>query len=309
MELLLSTGATGNNGPGPPVSLSLWAFFVARFCPLFFLYKYMPSGFVSVRLQFSLRSMLLTLLLASVVMAALAQAAHRRRAAIKLIRRGGGVVNTYFIEDEIGGVWHSFRRRLGIQRRHVEVLFLERMGERHALLKSGDGTADTITDRDVAPISDISDTSAVVLRSDQVTASVFNTLSALPHLSRLELAATGIAEHELGGIRRCKHLTDLTLRLEVIGDGALKEIAGMPQLRRLNLIGVKASDDGLLQLGTLTNLKSMVLYGDRLNTGTERALGRSLPRCDIIAQGMGLQLIGEAAHANESGPTLGGQAK
>jgi hypothetical protein len=76
------------------------------------------------------------------------------------------------------------------------------------------------------------------------------------------------------------------LNSQDVTDATLAQLSGLTGLQRLELIGAKITDDGLLHLKALPNLKSLLLRRTAVTNAGVKKLQQALPKCEILVDGL-----------------------
>jgi len=186
--------------------------------------------------QYSLRTLLLLMLLASIGMSWFAvkmQRARRQREAVEAIEKLGGWVRfDYQVNQSIvlasspppqppGPEW--LRRVLG--------------DDFFAKVVSAD------------------------LHNTQATDAWLEHLDGLPHLQQLNLMGTPVSDAGVQHVERLGELRVLSLDSTQVTDAGLDRLRGLGQLQLLLLCNTKITDAGLMRLKGLRQLQSLWLYG------------------------------------------------
>jgi hypothetical protein len=93
--------------------------------------------------------------------------------------------------------------------------------------------------------------SQLILRRSRVTDGELKLLAYMPHLTRVDLAETGIDGSGFTNIRHLKHLESLNLFGTKVNDQAIAAIGQVKSLRRLYIWNSKISKDGVKKLRAL----------------------------------------------------------
>lgn len=118
-----------------------------------------------------------------------------------------------------------------------------------------------ITDAGMPSLTRIKQLHTLKLSYVQVSDLGLQTLSACALLQTLELnRCIHITDAGLRHLQRLEHLTALTLSTPDLTDVGLRVIGQFAQLERLMLESAQITDDGIVELGYLTKLKTLELY-------------------------------------------------
>ena len=185
--------------------------------------------------QYSLRSMLLLMLLVSIPMGRLAvklQGARRQREAAVEIRRIGGVVSEGWVPRPAS--------RPGDQQLHKSTWLEKVLGE------------------------DLSVTVRIVRLPGSATDVELRSVRWLPGLVELELAGTKITDMGLSQIEGCTGLDTLDLSGTLVTDSGLVHLEGLTEIQILNLSRTDITDEGLEHIKGLTRLSELDLEGTKV---------------------------------------------
>jgi Leucine Rich Repeat (LRR) protein len=188
--------------------------------------------------QFSLRSLLILVLVAGLGMAWLAalkrRADRQQTAAETIVNAGGSVFYDYqFQVSPSGAINYSdkatppgpkwLRRQLG---------------------------NDFFTNVDAARIT---------------TQAGIDALADLPQIQNLEVDGAAVTDESLDQVVRLRHLRALSLLNTSISDSGLRKIAVLDQLRTLELLNNRITDEGLLSLAGLERLEYLELKSTKIS--------------------------------------------
>ena len=218
------------------------------------------------RPQFSLRVLLLLLLLAALPLSWIA--ARRRHAvredtAIEDIREIGGVLSFYGREDLLG--WKS----------PLWLLELTGSGPRAATLWFPEPSS--FNDNDVELLLRLDPLPAVSLHNTRITDRGLETLARHPGIQRLDLKGTAVTNVGLQQMAAMSQLTSLDLRDTQVTHSGLECVGRMPNLRVLELSGHLITDRAIEKLSRL-QLTWIGAPGHLSRT----SLSRFLPRCPFV---------------------------
>lgn len=96
------------------------------------------------------------------------------------------------------------------------------------------------------------------------------------------LDKTGVADRDLKGLAGLKQLRVLNLFGTGVTDAGLKELAALKDLQGLDLRGTKVTDRGLKVLAVLQRLESVFLEPANVTNAGVAALQKALPGCRIV---------------------------
>ena len=269
--------------------------------------------------QFSLRSLLVVMLLAGVGARQLVTKAHRQKAAVETILRDGGTVHYVYQRVEGGGydprreppgpLW--LRKLLGDDFvTNVDYATAEtddalaQLAGLSRLDRVGCGRE--TTDAGLTFIKDLRHLQGIFINSTKITDAGLQNLEGLTQLRILYLGHTQITDSglkHLSGLTQLQslnledtritgvglaHLTGLT-RLQVlglsktrVGDAGIEHLKGFGQLQDLYLAETQVTDSGVEQLKGLTNLKSLDLRVTAVTDDGMMSLRRALPKRSIL---------------------------
>ena len=153
-------------------------------------------------------------------------------------------------------------------------------------------TARLATDRELARVGVLSDLQSLTLRGPEISDSGMANLEGLTKLRALQFDGesgdkftdlglthlagltalqtlvlegnTGITDDGVRCVERLKNLRHLSLFASTIGDGGLKHLACLTNLRTLRLSGARITNEGAAALAPLTSLEWLDLYFTRI---------------------------------------------
>jgi hypothetical protein len=198
--------------------------------------------------QFSLRTLIVVMLLASIGMSWIAvnvQRAQRRRNAVEAIVGAGGYVTYEY--DNRG------------EPEPPEPVWLRNM----------------LGDDFFAAVNTIS----------FATRSGVEHLVAFPELKALILSGTRVTDADLEYVNGLTELRGLLLEGTSVTDVGLEHVKGLTQLRELDLSSTQVTDAGLEHLKRFSNLRQLNLDGTRVTPDGIVKLKKSLPTCSIGTMG------------------------
>ena len=224
------------------------------------------------RFQYSIRSLLVLMVVVAVACGWLATAKKRataQRAAVEAIEQAGGGVSYDYEGDgsepvELPGpAW--LRELLGD---NLFVDLTEVMANQPEFSDAGLEHFDGLTQlrrlwMDHTKISDagpehlkgLSQLQDLGLGITKISDAGLEHLKGLTQLQNLDLGITRISDAGLRHLKGLTQLRELELYETNVGDAGLEQLKGLTQLQRLDLNGTKVSDAGLEQLKGLTQLR------------------------------------------------------
>ena len=196
-------------------------------------------------LRYSLRSMLLVVLVLSVWLGYKANQAAKQRRAVRTIYELGGQVGYDFAYTEYrqppGPAW--IHKLLGIDwfNAVVDVDVIDFTVDDHQL---------------AALIGDLPDIKHMDLTDTTVNGEGLEHVASLRQLETLSLGDTHITDANLRHLRRCRALTALWLYRTGITDAGLVHLSGLKNLKYLSVEYTKVTDEGVARLqAELPNLE------------------------------------------------------
>jgi hypothetical protein len=258
--------------------------------------------------QYSLRTLLLLMLLVSVGMSLVAtrmRAARRQRDAVAAIKKSGGWV-TYSHDDDTsfplpgrpppGPLW--LRRLLGddffttVEGAYVEsdadFECLERLDQLKRLRCGPE-----VTEAGLAHLKDLRHLRDLDLMGHRVAGAKFEHITALTELEDLNLSGTDIGDAELERLKTMSQLHFLGLVDTKISDAGLRHLEGLDRLEELLLNKTQIGDTGVEHLKGLTRLKRLGLGETRITdaaleclTGLKNLQRLGLQFTNVSAEGV-----------------------
>jgi hypothetical protein len=195
--------------------------------------------------QYSLRTLLIIVLLASVGMSYIAVTIQHQRSEYIAARaindaESGRVM---FTPTWLGGVLHDGSL--------VTVYDVE--------LFRG-----SVDDATWARVRSFSGLQQLRLDDTKITDASLRNLEGLKHLQGLWLGGTGVTDAGILHLRGLSKLRDLDLNSTRVTDTGLAALRGLSELRNLSLVGTRITDDGLVNLEGLTDLRSLALVETKI---------------------------------------------
>ena len=241
-------------------------------------------------LQFSLRSLLVFVLLVSIGMSWLGvkmERARRQREAVEAIEKAGTVCH----ESDPFGVRSLIGAFTGQDLvSDVAIVWCGRefgddeAGHLKALtdLIHLDLAASQITDDGLEHLESLTILNTLSLSRTQVSDAGLEHLEGLTRLHYLDLSNTQLTGPELENLNGLANLTTLILCDTPVTNVGLKHLAGLTTLEHLNLARTQVTDAGLEHLTGLTNLTYLDLSGPRVTPEGVKKLQEALPHCEIV---------------------------
>jgi len=228
--------------------------------------------------QFSLRTLLVFVLLASVGLSWFAMKLHqarKQREAVEAILKAGGWVTYDFELADTGTLTPGaeppappwLRKVLGDD-------FFRDVVRLHV---SGPGCGDA----ELEHLEGLTKLEEVSLSFAQVTDAGLAHLEGLTSLEVLELTGTQVSDAGLQHLRRLTRLRALSLEGTQLTDSGLEHLKGLTRLRFLNLCRTRVTDAGLEDLKTLTRLANLYLFETHVTEEGIKKLQKALPNCTI----------------------------
>ena len=204
--------------------------------------------------RYSLRGMIVLILLVGGVLGWIVHSARVQRVAIATIRRAGG------------SVWYDWQLKNGRVNRNgklvwpkwlVDQLGVDYFGHVVSVLLGEQGS-----DRELAHVGRLSQLKYLSLNRSRVTDAGLRSLEGLTHLEELSLRETAVTDPGLVHLRRLAQLKQLDLSLTEITSTGLVHLVGLNQLTDLSLRATQIDDHGMTHLEKLSNLQRLDLTND-----------------------------------------------
>jgi hypothetical protein len=119
-------------------------------------------------------------------------------------------------------------------------------------------------------------------------------LKGMTQLQKLDLHGTQVTDAGLEHLEGMTKLQALWLHETKVSDAGLEYLKGMTQLQVLTLSGTKVTDAGLVHLEGLTQLEALLLIDTHVTHEGLKRLSRALPKC-MIVRGPSTQRARQAA--------------
>ena len=216
-------------------------------------------------LRYSLRSMLLVVLVLSVWLGYYANRAARQRRAVALVEELGGVAK---YDYELHSDSERYKRpgRPTWLRKTLGADWFSRV----ILLKLGETSG---SDDDIARlINDLPDIMFLDLHATPTGDSALRDVCALKELLFLNLKHTDITDEALRHLRECRQLADLSLDGTGVSDAGLVYLSRLENLVGLSLDDTNVTDAGLAHLMDLPSLSMLTLNGTKVTDAAVREI-------------------------------------
>ena len=109
-------------------------------------------------------------------------------------------------------------------------------------------------------------------------------INSISNIIWLNLAGTEITDASLKQIARLPQLKKLHLERTKIGDNGLKHLKGASQLTYLNLYGTQVTDAGLEHIQSLPKLEKLYVWKSKVTDAGIAALQKSRPQLMIVGE-------------------------
>ena len=237
------------------------------------------------RIRFSLRSLMVFVLLTGGTLGWIVYRARVQRDAVAAIEEAGGsvwyqwqwrngkpilngrppwpawMVNLVGV-DYFGGVVRVSLAQAGGD---AELVSAAKLGTLRDLILDGS----RVTDLGLARLRSLTQLQELSLMETSVTDAGLSHLVGLTNLKTLYLGNTGIGDAGLVHVKKLTGLNVLGLRYTEVTDAGLAELEGLKMLQKLTVGGTKIGDDGLAHL---TGLKGLEMLGLRNTRVTDAGL-------------------------------------
>ena len=242
--------------------------------------------------QYSLRALLVLVLLVSVVMSSLAVALHRARiqlmAANALSKAGARLKfverDTKFprwLRELLGEELFRDLVQVSLAGTHANDKVLEHLEGTPAVKTLYlDGTR--ATDAGLSHLQGLTDLETLYLDATQVTDAGLEHLEKLTSLETLSLGGTKVTGTGLNHLQPLTSLTTLYLGGTQVNDAALEHVAALKNLKSLYLDGTQVTDAGLGHFSAMANLRTVRLDGTLVTNEGVQKLRAALPGCSVV---------------------------
>jgi hypothetical protein len=239
-------------------------------------------------LRFSVRGLLILVLLIGGWLGWLAQTARTQREAVAAILNANGAIRYDWQGASFASVEPAqpmatswLARTIGQDYLHSVVLVA--LPARLFMSPPNDGIrpferADFV----MAQLKGLRKLSALHLTGSDVRDSGLSHLEGLTELSELHLGFTQTTDSAIAHVRGLANLSDLNLRRTRITDAGLSHLTGLTKLSALDLVDTRITDAGLAHLKSLSNLKTLEVRDTHVTDAGARELQKALPNLKII---------------------------
>ncbi len=260
----------------------------------------MPSGPVSRPwrryLRFSVRGLIVFVLVIGVGLGWIVRSAHTQRDAVAAIKKAGGLT-FYDIPRIPVDSWHEpsgWRTLVGVTigidyAGHVTFAHIAPTGNdadrQEALAHVGDlGQLEqldlagvSVTDGDLATLDGLNRLQQLMLQNTQITDAGLAHLRGLTKLAQLNLERTRVSDAGLVHLKGLTSLLEISLGNTQVSDLGLVHLKGLTELRYLDLSGTQVTDAGLVQLKGLKKLLTLRLNDTQVTDAGLKELRLALP--------------------------------
>jgi hypothetical protein len=225
--------------------------------------------------RFSLRGLIVAVLVIGGWMGWLVRSARVQRQAVAAIEQAGGHV--YYDWERNDGrpipngkpLWPKWLvHSLGVDYfGNIDTIFL---------CDSGAGRNRDALESALAHVSHLRRLKFLCLDRSYVSEEGMKHLEGLTSLQKLSLNSADVGDAELAHVKALSGLRSLYIQGTRISDTGLRHLAGLTYLRRLSIGGTGVSDAGLVHIGKLTNLQFLSLVDVKItDVGLEHLKGLS----------------------------------
>ena len=235
-------------------------------------------------LQFSLRSLLVFVLLVSIGLSWLGvklERARRQREAVRAVEKAGGLV-WYDYEFDAKGDYVPQAQPSWLLELCGRDFFFDVLEV--SALRGGLGYNEAshyFGDDEASHLKVLAKLTRLDLHSTEITDAGLEHLEGLSDLETLWLNNTQITDAGLEHLERLTSLEDLTLCNTQVTDAGLEHLEGLTSLEGLTLSRTPVTDAGLKHLEGLTNLADLALYDTQVTPEGVKKLQEALPECEI----------------------------
>jgi hypothetical protein len=248
--------------------------------------------------QYSLRSLIVLMLLASIGMTwlvAIKKLADRQGASVKAFQKDGGTVFYDYEVDSSGAAIPSaqppgpswlrkllgddfFRTVIGVGvKTPRDMELVGDFGE----LRLVSAYHVPLRDTDLKSLRELHQLKTLVLDNTNVSDAVLENIKGLSLLEQLALGATGVTDARLEKLSGLTRLQGLDLYECKITDAGLICLLKFSRLQILTLHHTKITDAGLKQLKGLKSLTLLGIEGTHVSAGAVAEFKQELPSCEI----------------------------
>jgi Leucine-rich repeat (LRR) protein len=236
-------------------------------------------------LQFSLRTLLVFVLLVSLFMSWFVvklRPAQKRQKVVEMVQEAGGLVR-YKYKDTSKSYLHlsSDFKDTPIPAWLLDLLgtdFFMRVSEVDLYSSNGFG------DERMSELAKLANLESLSLARSQVTDAGLVHLKGMSNLKGLCLYETQVTDAGLTHLAGMTDLRSLRLSGTQVTDVGLAHLKQLTSLSSLNLNETQVTDAGLEHLEGLTNLDSLDLYNTQVTAEGVESLRQFLPDCDISSE-------------------------
>ncbi len=235
-------------------------------------------------LRFSVRGLIVLVLVIGAWLGWLARSALIQRDAVAAITKAGG---SAFYEEDIRGPtpangrpanWVDFIRTRIDRNYFSNVVFVQGFDPAQRF----DGKAASTDDGLFVHISHLKHVTTLNLMGNTVTDSTFARLKNLPSVETLMLQHTAISDSGLASLEGMHNLRYLLISSFGITDKGLEHVRGLNSLTTLSLEDSLISDAGMVHLLKLTKLSGLVINHTQVTDAGIEELKRALPNLKIV---------------------------
>lgn len=242
--------------------------------------------------QYSLRAMLVFVLLFSIAMswlgAELRRARNQLRAAKAITKAGGSIgyvdANTKvpeWLQQLVGKEFFRDLVRVSLAGTHVnDTVVAQLEGLTTVTTLYLDGTQ--ATDTGLEHLQGLTSLETLYLDGTQVTDAGLEHLEGMTRLGTLSLGGTQVNGAGLAHLGRLTGLTTLYLGGTRVNDRALEHVAALKSVKTVYLDGAPVTDAGLEHLEGLASLRTLRLDGTLVTDEGVKNLRAALPGCRVI---------------------------
>ncbi len=230
--------------------------------------------------QFSLRSLMIVFTLFALWLAWLANRAHRQRTAVAAVMELGGTVSyDYQIsQDEYGRFLYDPKATPGWPQWAIDTLGIDCF-QNAVTVSLMNGRA---TDETLLLLGRVPTIKSIAIKGGNVTNDGVSHLSDLPDLELLGLWQTSVGNGGLESLAHHKHLKNLVLDETNVTDDDLVFLRGLTEMKVwLGLTDTKITDVGVESLTGMKNLQSLNLERTKVSRKGLRMLRAALPNTQI----------------------------
>jgi len=227
--------------------------------------------------RFSLRTLLIVVVLLSLPLGWFVRQAQRQRKAVEAIRKAGGLVWYDYELDEDGF-------STGTEEPPTPAWLRELIGDDFFLDVVGVGVAEDTGVGDVVleHVKGLTKLEYLVLGGSPITDDGLENAKGLTRLDGLVLLGTQVTDDGLEHLKGLTELEWLELSFTQVTDDGLVHLAGLERLKWLGLSRTDVTDRGLEHLKGLRELQQLELSGTQVTQQGIDELRKALPKCGIF---------------------------